>query len=620
MPRLIRMTSDSLTGHFNNNYQAEIVLPPNSQMCLQNLTAKLPAVMTIGALNKEVRFTPTNANVEGGYKLDGQRVVNIPEGVYSENDKGETYMPFGEVVENTLNSGLTSLKSASSAKPPAEISVLDRGGIVDFFPEGRRGSKKDIGGEWKVDLTDKANAKIIYKQQATYITELDAAGGLKYDANNGFTKTGKADTVGVLGIASMPTIGPLYTNIPANALAMYADINITPAPVAGESKSFIYGTKHMAIGGGVFGFRINEAENGTGGSLNGSAPDSGILYGLVEGDPSNAVSADGVFDRTKIKYGVHIRGSANGIAIIRDGVSVAPSITDPAPFNQVEFIWSTAQQQAGAEEDPIDYRNLPYVEIGFDMGRLEARTYQYNSGATPAVERRIINQFYIDNDDTKGRDFSEIMGQTKLYPVVLFSSTHPTTGAYGAHSITELYFTATPHDTSEKTGGGFGATRQIGDPTLTAEAWIRFAPQVANYFGFSDADLPPSAPLLGTSYTNDLTFTGGAISTSTGFPENFVVELLTLPLDSYDGQELLANGGLAGTGQRESILATIPQDRDSNGVLRHETGDPYFIDLDNLEPILLRNLFIRLLDHNLDQVAMNGQGCITLLTREKGRQ
>ncbi len=617
MPRLIRMTSDSLTGHFNNNYQAEIVLPPNSQMCLQNLTAKLPAVMTIGAFNKEVRFTPTNANVEGGYKLDGQRVVNIPEGVYSENDKGETYMPFGEVVENTLNSGLTSLKSASTATPPAEISALDRSGIVDFFPEGRRGSKKDIGGEWKVDLTDKANAKIHYKQQTTYITEIDGESGLKYDANNGFTKTGKAETVGVAALTDYPVY--TYTNAPANALLMGADVNLDPPPVAGESKSFIYGTKHMAIGGGVFGFKINEAENGTGGSLNGSAPDSGILYGLVEDDPSSAISTGGVFDRTKIKYGVHIRGSDNGIAIIMDGVSRGVLVR-PAPFNQVEPIFSTAKQQAGeGGENPVDYRNLPYVEIGFDMGRLEARTYQYNS-IISGVERRIINQFYVDNDDTKGRDFSEIMGQTKLYPVVLFSSTNLTDAEYGAHTISELYFTATPHDTSEKTGGGFGATRQIGDPSLSAEAWIRFAPQVANYFGFSDADLPPSAPLLGTSYTNDLTFTGGAISTSSGFPENFVVELLTLPLDSYDGQELLATGGLAGTGQRESILATIPQDRDSNGVLRHETGDPYFIDLDNLEPILLRNLFIRLLDHNLNQVAMNGQGCITLLTREKGRQ
>lgn len=609
MPRLIRMTSESSNGHFNNAYQAEIVLPPNSQMCLQNLTAKLPATMTIDETNSEVQFTPMGEGGEGGYLTDGPRYVFLPEGTYSESAEGSSdYKPFEEVLEDTLNSGLTTLKSSSTALPPPEAAAVD-------WDDGRRGSIKDPGGEWLVDTTtDTSLAEISYKQQETYIGTFDAATSKMVEGtSNGILSANQAN----LQINAL-----LGTSVPLAPFHPPAQVSSTTAD--DDKKSIWYGNKPMAIGGGVFGARVINALTGTGGPVGGNNANAGVFMGFCDRIPSAYVSKTGEFDITGMKYGVQING-AGGITatqnfrIVEDGEKTATNNLD-APFNKTSRLYSTkAQQTAEGVATPV-YTNLPYIEFGWDMGRLELRTYQQPLGQT--LERKIVYQYNIDNEDpSSGKDFGEIMGQTKLYPVIIFASKEATDGDFGGTLLGEIYFTASPHfKTPTPPKGGFGATRIIGDPSAQKTAWIKLHQSVQRYFSFPSAYMPSSAPTKGKEYTDTLTFLGGKVSTTTGFPENFVVELLTLPLDSYDGQELLADGSVNGAGQRKSILATIPQDRDSNGVLRHETGDPYFIDLNNLEPILLRNIFLRLLDNDLDQVPMNGKGCITLLTREKGKQ
>ena len=610
MPRLIRMTSESSNGHFNNAYQAEIVLPPNSQMCLQNLTAKLPATMTIDESNSEVQFTPMGEGGEGGYLTDGPRYVFIPEGTYSESaEGGSDYKPFEEVLEDTLNSGLTTLKSGSTAQPPPEASAVE-------WEDGRRGSIKDPGGEWKVDTTkDKSFAEISYKQQETYLGTLDGADPkLVEGTSNGIVSANQTN----LQINAL-----LGMNVPVAPFNPAAQVSSTTADA--DKKSILLGIKPMAVGGGVFGARVVNALLGTGGPVGGSAEEAGIYMGFCDQNPKNFIAKSGEFDITGMKYGVQINGagglaSPNNLFVIEDGVATDTESLD-YPFDNASPLFSTKAQQTDEGVATPIYKNLPYVEFGWDMGRLELRTYQQPPGGA-TLQRKIVYQYNIDNEDpSSGKDFMEIMGQTKLYPVIIFASKEATDGDYGATLLSELFFTASPHiadPTPPKSG--IGATRIMGDPSAQKTGWIKLHQSVQRYFSFPSAYMPSSAPNKGLEYTDTLTFIGGKVSTTTGFPENFVVELLTLPLDSYDGQELLADGSVNGAGQRKSILATIPQDRDENGVLRHETGDPYFIDLNNLEPILLRNIFLRLLDNDLDQVPMNGKGCITLLTREKGKQ
>ena len=391
----------------------------------------------------------------------------------------------------------------------------------------------------------------------------------------------------------------------------------------GDKKSIWQAVKPMAVGGGVFGCRIIDAL-----TTGDDDDNAGVYIGLCSSVPSTYIGTDGSFDIEGMKYGVQVNGagalqgedSAN-LQIIMDGEAIDTESLDP-PFDNPSPLFSTKSQQEDLGITTPKYVDLPYIEFGWDMGRLELRTYQQDPDATPTLQRKIIYQFDIDNDGEGNKDFLEVMGQTKLYPVIIFASKATTDGEFGGTLVGEIYFTASPHLNIGPIPPkhGYGATRIMGNPALQATAWLKLSQPVQRYFSFPSAYLPSSAPTKGDEYTNEITFTGGQVSTTTGFPENFVVELLTLPLDSYDGQELLADGTIKGAGQRKSILATIPQDRNANGVLRHETGDPYYIDLNNLEPILLRNMFVRLLDNDLEQVPMNGQGCITLLTREKGKQ
>ena len=40
--RLIRLTTNELTGFFDNSFNEDIIIEPNSQICLSNLTAQIP--------------------------------------------------------------------------------------------------------------------------------------------------------------------------------------------------------------------------------------------------------------------------------------------------------------------------------------------------------------------------------------------------------------------------------------------------------------------------------------------------------------------------------------------------------------------------------------------------
>ncbi len=102
--------------------------------------------------------------------------------------------------------------------------------------------------------------------------------------------------------------------------------------------------------------------------------------------------------------------------------------------------------------------------------------------------------------------------------------------------------------------------------------------------------------------------------------DNYVVVLDSNPLLSYDAsrsQGLLLNDKEASKiGRRLNILATIPVNDNSSGVVEFEPNELVYIDLDNEYPQNISNLRLRVLDKSLNPVETIGESVMTLLFKD----
>lgn len=108
------------------------------------------------------------------------------------------------------------------------------------------------------------------------------------------------------------------------------------------------------------------------------------------------------------------------------------------------------------------------------------------------------------------------------------------------------------------------------------------------------------------SYTEQLNFANFVADSMfdiTDTADSFVVEMLSLDLDSYDSK----------TEGRRSILATVPKTENIDGSIVYEANYPTFINVRNKNPVALRNMWLRILKANLEPILITGTATITLL-------
>lgn len=106
--------------------------------------------------------------------------------------------------------------------------------------------------------------------------------------------------------------------------------------------------------------------------------------------------------------------------------------------------------------------------------------------------------------------------------------------------------------------------------------------------------------------------------------DNYIVMLDSNPLFSYDASKfdytdtrnISANVNNIKRGRRKSILATIPINNNS-GIVEYRANDPIYIDFDNRFPQELKNIRLRVLDKNFDEVSTTGESVMTLLLKDK---
>ena len=106
--------------------------------------------------------------------------------------------------------------------------------------------------------------------------------------------------------------------------------------------------------------------------------------------------------------------------------------------------------------------------------------------------------------------------------------------------------------------------------------------------------------------------------------DNFLVESMSVPLDSYDASAVEYNGSnifntnMSKNGRRKNILMTIPENDNNNGLLDFETSTPIFIDINNTEPINVKNLDFRVLRKDFSEITQSGEPAImTILIDDK---
>jgi hypothetical protein len=88
--------------------------------------------------------------------------------------------------------------------------------------------------------------------------------------------------------------------------------------------------------------------------------------------------------------------------------------------------------------------------------------------------------------------------------------------------------------------------------------------------------------------------------------DSFVVQLLSLKIDSYDGL----------TGGRENVLAVIPES-DNAARLLYTPPYPLFLDLNNNKPLSIRNFSARVLRNDFSEVETVGLSVLTVIITDK---
>ncbi len=157
---------------------------------------------------------------------------------------------------------------------------------------------------------------------------------------------------------------------------------------------------------------------------------------------------------------------------------------------------------------------------------------------------------------------------------------------------------------SSLASGTLGARPAQARPSRQTDSQLRFnSLELAQYMGFDTSTLNNED----TDRRNYVKHSKNNFTASQTY-DNLVVELMNLQLESFDG---LSNG-------RRNILATIPTIQNENGVIVNEANNLIFVDLDNANPISLRNIKARLLYGDLTEPVTTGLTALSLIVKNKG--
>jgi len=98
--------------------------------------------------------------------------------------------------------------------------------------------------------------------------------------------------------------------------------------------------------------------------------------------------------------------------------------------------------------------------------------------------------------------------------------------------------------------------------------------------------------------------------------DNFLIESMSLPLDSFDASRVdyssnvLYNKETEKQGRRKNILQTIPINDNTTGLVEYQTNTPIFIDINNKESMNVKNLDFRILRKDFTPIDQSSEEAI----------
>ncbi len=108
--------------------------------------------------------------------------------------------------------------------------------------------------------------------------------------------------------------------------------------------------------------------------------------------------------------------------------------------------------------------------------------------------------------------------------------------------------------------------------------------------------------------------------------DNFIVESMSLPLDSFDASKITYPQDSSGynnpetdkRGRRKNILMTIPENNNgTDGLIEYEASTPIFVDINNAQEINAKNLNFRILNKDFSPLIQGDETAIMTILIKK---
>lgn len=231
------------------------------------------------------------------------------------------------------------------------------------------------------------------------------------------------------------------------------------------------------------------------------------------------------------------------------------------------------------------------LEISISNGSLIIRVYQYGFENVRILHEQELTAY-------GGTPLSDLT----LYPFISFQ------GKKANASVMQVKYTADPFlttsiyqpDLTPDNDQTIKSPVQQVERTQQSLTWGALS--LANFLGFRNTRYPSSGTILAKNiiYTADSQFVFRNVG------DSIIVELFNINLSSYDGLSK----------QRRNFLGVIPaQSNLVEGKVIYEASNLIYLDIDNANPLQLRNIKGRILKEDLSPIITFGSVVLTILIK-----
>ena len=496
--KLIRLTTETNDGRFDNNFNDEIIIAPKSKIALQSIAVQGDITeLTIDGDNEEVQFEITTGDT---------RTIGLDHATYDEH----TNHNFLNDLQLKLNQGL-------------------------LFTDGQDTNKfrNEIGFQMRVKVNDVGKAQVdMANTRYTYTTATLA-------------EVFKENEAGVINLTGNPM-----------------KLASSTATGAGrtDSKHGMSSISPFTTGCGVYRVKLSTWNNDTSGATSAA---SGFEFGLCDSTPDKWGLPDSMNDNVKTYAIKGFQPDTN----YYEKTSNAGAFVD-----------------SGILPDTKTGANADVLEISIQGINIVGSVYRTGQAAADTI-------FTVPYEVVDGIP-------KPVYAYIIFH------GSRANIELVDLKFTPDaflePRLTEDienhidQTSLGSGA-RPLAPRASNTTKKIDFKNEsVASFLGFNNI----SNALVGVQ----VIFTAERLFLALIENDALLILLDNLPLESYDG---FKNG-------RKSILATIPNPTNGQRVV-YEPNNLNYIEINNANPISLRNIRARILYQDYTPIKTKGFSVLNVL-------